>query len=200
VHIAKQGIDERFWCPQPIQPNVISSVGWESRDYETLLRAVEGLPLELEIAIGSVSSVKAADAAARLEKRGLPSNVRFVWPDTGGLREVYARSRFVVLPLHDVPYEAGSTSLLEAMAMEKAVILSRTHGGTDILRDGDQGLYVPPEDPAALRQAIESLVSDPDLARRMGRAGRALVEERYTLDGYVERLQRIISNVATANV
>jgi glycosyltransferase involved in cell wall biosynthesis len=55
---------------------------------------------------------------------------------------------------------------------------------------------VPPGDPTALREAIEFLTSHPDQADRMGRAGRALVEERYTLDGYVAELGRIIAAVA----
>jgi glycosyltransferase involved in cell wall biosynthesis len=197
LHIAKQGVDERFWRPQPItSENMIASVGWEARDYPTLLRAVQGLALETEIAIGSVGSVRAADAAATLKKNGIPPNVRFVWPTMRGLRDVYARARFVVIPLHDVPFEAGSTALLEAMAMEKAVVISRAHGGTDIVRDGQQGIYVPPGDPVALRNAIEFLDSNPDEAQRMGRAGRLLVEERYTLDGYVEVLSRVIRGVA----
>jgi glycosyltransferase involved in cell wall biosynthesis len=197
LHIAKQGIDEAFWRPQPLEvENLISSVGWQERDYPTLLQAVEGLPVDVELAIGSVGSVGAKEAAAELEQSGVPPNVRFVWPSTKGLRDVYARSRFVVIPLHDVPHEPGSTTLLEAMAMEKAVILSRAHGGTDILRDGEQGIYVPPGDPTALREAIEFLTSHPDEADRMGRAGRALVEERYTLDGYVAELGRIIAAVA----
>ncbi len=197
LHVAKHGIDERFWRPQPIATeNLICSVGWEQRDYETLLLAVDGLAVELHLAIGSVGSVGAKEAAARLQQRGVPTNVRFVWPSTDGLRELYARSQFVVIPIRDVPYEAGSTTLLEAMAMEKAVILSRARGGTDILRDREHGLYVPPGDPVALREAIQFLLANTDEARRMGRAGRTVLEERYTLDAYVRQLVRIIEDGA----
>ena len=72
--------------------------------------------------------------------------------------------------------------------MGKAVIVTRTRGQIDVIQDGVQGIYVPPRDPHALRAAIEYLLAHPEEAERMGRAGRALAEERHTLTGYVERL------------
>lgn len=76
--------------------------------------------------------------------------------------------------------------------MGKPLVVTRTRGQVDLLRDGVHGLYVEPGDPAALRTAVERLLADPDEAERMGRAGRRLVEERYTLDGYVQRLSELV--------
>jgi glycosyltransferase involved in cell wall biosynthesis len=108
------------------------------------------------------------------------------------LRQVYADSRFLVMPLFDVDFQAGVTAILEAMALERAVICSRTPGQTDVIVEGETGLYVPPGDVAALRQAIQRLLADPEEAERMGRAGRRVVEERMSLDRYVERLSAYV--------
>jgi glycosyltransferase involved in cell wall biosynthesis len=76
--------------------------------------------------------------------------------------------------------------------MGKAVVISRTRGQVDLIRDGEQGIYVPPGDPAALRAAITYLANHPEETERMGRAGRALVEERHTLDAYVAGLAAVV--------
>jgi glycosyltransferase involved in cell wall biosynthesis len=109
------------------------------------------------------------------------------------LRRLYARARFVVVPLHDVDFDAGVTTITEAMAMGKAVIVTRTRGQVDIVRDGENGLYVPPGDVGALRAAITRLLDDPAEADRMGRAGRALVESRHTLDGWVAAVAEVVA-------
>jgi glycosyltransferase involved in cell wall biosynthesis len=79
------------------------------------------------------------------------------------------------------------------MAMGRAVICTRTQGQTDVIVDGETGIYVPPHDPAALRSAIEHLLAHPDEAARMGRAGRQRVEELMTLEVYVRGLSRWVA-------
>ena len=106
---------------------------------------------------------------------------------------MYARARFVVVPLHDVDFDAGVTTITEAMAMGKAVIATRTRGQVDVIRDGENGRYVPPGDVAALRAAIQDLLDRPDQADRMGKAGRALVESRHTLDRWVADVAAVVA-------
>jgi glycosyltransferase involved in cell wall biosynthesis len=109
------------------------------------------------------------------------------------LRRLYSQARFVVVALHDVDFDAGVTTITEAMAMGKAVIVTRTRGQVDVVRDGESGLYVPPGDADALRAAIARLLNNPDEAERMGRAGRALVESRHTLDGWVTGIADVVT-------
>jgi glycosyltransferase involved in cell wall biosynthesis len=96
------------------------------------------------------------------------------------------------VPLEDTDFQAGITSILEAMAMAKAVVCSRTRGQTDVVIDEDNGLYVPPGDPDALRRAIERLVADPAEAQRLGANGRRWVELHADLDGYVAELAALV--------
>ena len=160
---------------------LICSVGLERRDYPTLMRAVRDLDVRAIIAAASPWS-KQADSTERTE---IPSNVTVRRFTQYELRQVYAESAFMVMPLYNVEFQAGVTAILEAMAMERAVICSRTAGQTDIIVEGETGLYVPPGDPQALRQAIAYLLNHPDEAQRMGRNGRRVVEERMSLERYV---------------
>jgi glycosyltransferase involved in cell wall biosynthesis len=76
------------------------------------------------------------------------------------------------------------TVILEAMAMGKAVICSRTRGQVDVIQEGVTGLYVPIGDAAALRAAILSLWNDPQRALQMGQNARAHVEKYHTLEKF----------------
>jgi glycosyltransferase involved in cell wall biosynthesis len=128
------------------------------------------------------------------QRRGaVPDRIRwYMQLKSPQLRNLYARSCFVVIPLHNVEFDAGYTTILEAMAMGKAVIVTRTRGQVDLVTEGEQGLYVDPANPAALRAAINRLLDSPEDAQRMGLAGRRLVEERYTLDGYIQQLADLV--------
>jgi glycosyltransferase involved in cell wall biosynthesis len=215
-----QPVDELFWRPAGAAPEGgICSVGWEARDYGTLVKAVSALPLRVHIAIGAQglsSSPMENDNShsqpgnfesiagkfthplyqlwrAEVLREGLPPNITIHNQlSQRALRDLYSRSRFVVVPLHQADFDAGVTTICEAMAMGKAVIITRTRAQVDVVREGVHGLYVPPGDPRALRQAIEYLLQRPEEAARMGRAGRDLVEAQHTLDQYVRRVAEIV--------
>ncbi len=197
LRLAFQPVDEHFWRPAPAATaNLICSVGVEARDYPTLLEAVRDLDVAVELGVASTKlSGPAAARTVGFTDETLPANVGLSNPSLQELRSLYSRSRFVVLPLRERDYDAGATVVTEAMAMGKAVILTRTRGQVDLVRDKEQGLYVPPGDPRALRAAIEYLLDHPDEAERMGQAGRALIEERHTLDAYVAHLAALIRGV-----
>ena len=99
------------------------------------------------------------------------------------------------MPLLENDFQAGVTALLEAMAMEKAIICSQTTGQTDVIVDGKNGLYVPPGNPAAMRDAIQHLLAHPEEAEQMGQNGRKLIEEEMSLDWYVKRLNGYVEEV-----
>jgi glycosyltransferase involved in cell wall biosynthesis len=108
------------------------------------------------------------------------------------LRALYARSRFVVIPLLPSDTDNGITVMTEAMAMGKPVICTRVDGQRDLLEDGVNGLFVPPGDARALRHAIEHLWSRPDECERMGREARRKIERHHSLDGFVAGVKRAV--------
>ena len=193
---ALQPADDRFWKPdgRPME-NLVCSVGSEQRDYATLVEAVRGVDVKTEIAVGGIvfrtGDIEAdlSPALRPLASADLPPNVEVRQQlDHQELRDMYARSRFVVVPTEDVDFDAGVTVIAEAMAMGKAVIVTRSRGQRDLIREGETGLHVPPGDPRALREAIERLLGDPAAAERMGRAARAFAEQHLRLDDWVAKV------------
>jgi glycosyltransferase involved in cell wall biosynthesis len=71
-------------------------------------------------------------------------------------------------------------SLMEAAACGRPLIATDVPGCREIARPGVTGLLVPPDDPAALANAIETLMNDPDMRLRFGRAGRQLVVDEFS--------------------
>ncbi len=173
----------------PVSPHpLICSAGLEFRDYPTLVEAVRGLPVQVVIAAASPWSKR---QPARLDAV-LPDNVTIRAFSQYDLRHLYALSQIVVMPLEPVNFQAGVTAILEAMAMGKSVICTRTPGQTDVIDDGRTGRYVPPGDPTALRAAIVDLLDHPAEAEAMGRRARQKVEERFNLEHYVRRLTPLV--------
>jgi glycosyltransferase involved in cell wall biosynthesis len=152
------------------------------------MQAVDGLDVEVVIAAASLWS-KRADTTTGHD---IPSNVTVRRFSQYDLRQLYADSLFVVMPLYEVNFQAGVTAILEAMAMQRAVICSRTLGQTDVIIEAETGLYVPPCDPQALRAAIEHLLDHTAEAEQLGRSGRQRIEQEMSLERYVARLKAFI--------
>jgi glycosyltransferase involved in cell wall biosynthesis len=192
-------VDAEFWRPEHVEAAtrhrpMICAVGQELRDYPTLAEAVRGVDVDVMIAAASPWS-KRADSSAGLD---LPANVEAHGFNLFDLRQLYADASFVVVPLQETDFQAGITSILEAMSMGKAVICTRTTGQVDTIVDRENGLYVPPGDAAVLRAAIEELLADPGTAARLGAAGQRWVREHADIDGYAKRLGEVVAPLRAA--
>ena len=114
-----------------------------------------------------------ADTAA-----GGRDGLRFAgWLDRPRLAGMLAGARSLWLP--SVWAEPFGIVGLEALAMGVPVIASRTGGVTDWLVDGHNGLLVEPGSASELARAADRLAGDAALARRLGRAGRQMVERKF---------------------
>ena len=169
----------------PAPTDMISAVGREMRDYATLIEAIRDWNVPCHIAAKVDVGKKDPWMTDIPDPARLPSQVTFGTKPYPELRALYARSRFVVLPLYPTDTDNGVTAMTEAMAMGKAVICTRVDGQRDVLEDGVNGIFVPPRDPGALRRAIEHLWSHPEECERMGREGRQRVERFHTLEGFI---------------
>jgi glycosyltransferase involved in cell wall biosynthesis len=94
----------------------------------------------------------------------------------------------LVLPSH---YEPFGRALVEAMAAGKPVVGTRVGGIPEIIESGITGLLVTPGSPDELAQAMIKILQDPDLARRMGAAGRERARTRFSPGRYVTEIQKI---------
>lgn len=187
--------DDRFYRPlaAPVNPNQICSAGLEWRDYPSLIEAVADMP-ELSVKLAAASPWSKHED--QTSGRTLPPNVDARRYDYDGLRALYAESSFVVVPLRETDFQAGVTTILEAMAMGKAVIATRTTGQTDVITDGENGLVVAPGDVAGWRLAIMRLRNDAGLRERLGRNARRWVEENAALDRWAACLAEAVSQSA----
>ena len=190
VYLVRHYVDQMFYRPQEAEVDMISAVGAEMRDYATLVNALKGTDLRCHIA---TDHVRIPGAVRLIGDKRVP--ISEIVPETDAqvtsgrmslpeLRKLYARSRFVVVPLVPSDSDNGVTVILEAMAMGKPVICSRTRGQVDVIQDGVTGLYVPVGDAEALRAAMLSLWNDPARAQEMGRRARAYVQEHHTLEQF----------------
>jgi glycosyltransferase involved in cell wall biosynthesis len=93
------------------------------------------------------------------------------------LAPFYERAAIVAVPSHR---EGFGVACAEAMAHGRPVVASAVGGLLDLVVDGETGLLVPPRDVAALRAALERLLGDADLRRRLGEAGRERIREHFT--------------------
>jgi glycosyltransferase involved in cell wall biosynthesis len=100
------------------------------------------------------------------------------------VRPLYELLELALLPSRS---EGLSQALLEAMALGKPVVASSATGNLDVVTDGVDGLLVPPRNPMAWATAIESLLTQPDLARRLGQAARTTARHRFSLAHTIER-------------
>jgi glycosyltransferase involved in cell wall biosynthesis len=98
------------------------------------------------------------------------------------LERLYAGSAIVAVPSRR---EGFGVTCLEAMAHAKPVVASAVGGLRDLVVDGETGLLVPPRDPRALRRALERLLGDADVRRRLGEAGRERARARFSWDTVV---------------
>jgi len=144
-------------------------------------RALAELPgLRLDIA-GRGPLAPGLKALAR--ELGIAGSVRFLGQVVPPQRAIEDVSVVVVPSLG----EGFGMVALEAMERGRPVIATRIGGLEDIVRDGETGILVPLTDVDALTTAILRLARDPDLAARMGRAGRARMIERFPEHRCTER-------------
>ena len=116
---------------------------------------------------------------------GLADRVQFLG-QRGDLPRLYAAADLVVL---GSVVEGMPLVLLEAQAAGRPIVATRVGGVAEAVADGRSGLLVPPHDPAALAEAIRTLVEDPGRRVRMGLAGQALARERFSIQAHARALQ-----------
>lgn len=185
-------LDQEFYRPIACaEEEFVLSVGMESRDYDLLQRVASALPYRFQVIASGWSPNAGFAAAAGIQDSGNITIERGV--SAARLRHLYASARFVVVPLKSVSYAAGVTTILEAMAMGKAVVTTDSPGIRDYIVDGVSAQVAPCGDSNALRSAIERLWGDPAALQAAGRHNRGWIEQKLNMDRYVASVHELLA-------
>ncbi|MEP7118003.1 MAG: glycosyltransferase family 4 protein [Acidobacteriota bacterium] len=149
------------------------SAGRSFRDYDTLLDAWEGLDVPLWVV--GYKGARPAPQNVTI-KREIP---------LADLTTLIAGAGIVVVPLEERRISIGQSVILQAMAMGKAVVVTRVDGTVDYVEHMKTGLLVPPRDPAALREAVRLLSSDVTLRRRLAAAALEQIKTAHLVSHYM---------------
>lgn len=190
--------DEFMISPEETVIGISSRFGKE-KDHETFFKAAKlvledpqcaGLRFRFLVAGAAVFDSDKWREAALLDITkglGITDKVKFI-----GFRqdmpEVYAAMDIFVLTSLAEP--CGRV-LFEAMAMGKPVVATDSGGTPEIVVDKETGILIPPADPRALAQALIFLARNKDSARKMGEAGRKLIERRFTIMENVRQTESV---------
>ncbi|MFH1502100.1 MAG: glycosyltransferase [Candidatus Eisenbacteria bacterium] len=91
--------------------------------------------------------------------------------------------------------EGLSGAVRESLAAGKPVVATDVGGNRELVRDGETGLLIPPDDPDALAGAILRLIRDPAFARTLAERGSAFVRENLTVDRMVDETARLYEEI-----
>jgi glycosyltransferase involved in cell wall biosynthesis len=122
-----------------------------------------------------------------IDKLGLADRFSF----EGGVTDLpsfLAGADIFVLPSRS---EGFSNALIEAMAASLPVVATKVGGNPEAVKDGVTGLLVSPEDPGALADALQELLSDSERSWAMGTAGRRLAIDEFSNDRVIHQLAEI---------
>ncbi|MDO3431755.1 glycosyltransferase [Rhizobium sp. CBN3] len=179
----------------PADPAFILSVGRavEKKGYDVLLRALALLPADLHWRMehigggGELATLKAL--AAELGLSG-----RIVWKGAMAQEDVldhYRRADLFALACRIAANgdRDGLPNVLVEASSQRLVCISTTVSGVpELLTDGENGLVVPPEDPALLARALEAAIRDPALRQRLGDAAERRVREEFDYHSSIRQL------------
>jgi glycosyltransferase involved in cell wall biosynthesis len=185
------GVDVHSFRPLPNgEPDTdVVSVGADPRrDFGLLLDLAARRP-ELSFRI-----VASADHARSLG--ALPANVTLETDlPLGAVRTRYAQARVIALPVRDNSYSGATTTLLQAMAMGKPVVVSRTAAIEEGygLEDGVNCRLVEPGDGEAFERAVLEVLTGAGAAASLGTRARETVERSLSWERYTDALWQVLA-------
>lgn len=194
--IRGSGVDPDVFCPAEApagRPLVVlpARLLWDKGvaefvDAAAILKA-RGVEAEFAL-VGDPDPHNPASVAEEDLAAWRASGVVEVWGRSEDMPEVFRRAHIACLPSYR---EGLPRALLEAAASGLPIVTTDVPGCRDVVRDGYNGYLVPPREPAALADALEKLIASPGERALMGRRGRALVLEQFTLDRVVSETLKL---------
>ena len=196
VEFVAFGVDAEHFRPDrsAVAVDDVVSVGADPRrDFPLLVELARRLPSRSFRMVASTDNARALGA--------LPANVELETDiPFARVRECLLGGRVVVLPVRENSYSGATTTLLQAMACAKPVVVTRTAAIARgyHLEDEVNCRLVPPGDLARLEQAVTGVFDDDGRADALGRNARETVERHLTWSTYTNELGRLLAEAAAA--
>jgi glycosyltransferase involved in cell wall biosynthesis len=183
VQAVRQQVDSDFYRPdaEPDKSIDVLVVGDDAgRDHKTILEATSGLGASIWI---RSSSIPQAMIAGRDDITLMSARLSDL-----DYRALYDKAKVVVIAVNETLNPSGITTLLEAMAMGSAVVVTKSRHLVDYIEDGQTCLAVPAGNSADMRQAIVTLLSDQPTRQRLGRAAREFMRSECSMEAFWDRV------------
>lgn len=191
----EQPTDISFFKPGAISRNkrrpLIASGGLEKRDYCTLAKATHDLDLDVRICAVSPN----ATSSKRAFPEVLPDNMSCHAYDWVDLLQLYRDCDLAVVSLFQNNYQAGLTTMFEALACRRPVVITRSPGIIQELIDSGIVIGVNPEDHEDLRQVIIKLLNNPKQAEIQAERGYKLMLQKYNHYRYIKGFVKQITSL-----
>jgi glycosyltransferase involved in cell wall biosynthesis len=134
-----------------------------------------------------------------VHQAGLTDYVSFLgWVPPEEMPELLRR--FDVLLLPSIWPEPFSRVVLEGMISGLVVVATPTGGTSEIVSDGENGLLFTPGNPDELARKIARLVDDSESRRKLAKAGRQTVTERFTVTKMMDAMESFLQDVAGVSI
>ena len=111
------------------------------------------------------------------------------------LIRIYQKASIFILPSF---WEAFPVTILEALSFETPVITTPVGGNPEVIRNFENGILVPINNPLKLAEAINFMLDNKDNINKMGRKGRELVTKNFSVEVVAKRLRRIYQRIISA--
>ncbi|HLO83778.1 MAG TPA: glycosyltransferase [Nostocaceae cyanobacterium] len=188
------------------EQRIFVSAGNESRDYNTLVQAFSGVDCPLQIYCSSKSAPTVASISSNIKiQYSQRETLALAWKALSWeeLLSEYAKAFAIAIPLYIPPHRVdttplyGLTSLLDAMAMAKPVIMTKHRQANIDIEKEKIGLWVEPGDIKGWQQAASYLLEHSEEAQEMGKRARKLAEQKYNLENFSLQLATALKSVST---
>jgi len=201
IEVVHNGVDRDRFRAEPFPPEqalpTVAFVGAlsERKGLDVLLEAFahvqHGLPAAQLVVAGGATAARKRYLQASMKRLGL-TNVEFLG-ELDDVSSVFGRANVIALPALLDPFPLA---VLEAMAMGRAVVGTRSGGMGEQVADGVTGTLVPPGDAVALGRALLRYLEDRAAAQRAGALGAERVAEHFTLEKTISSFAELLGDVA----
>jgi glycosyltransferase involved in cell wall biosynthesis len=168
------------------QGDYACAIGSQARDYAALADAMKRLPHRRLVLVATRGSLHGIDVPSNVTVR---SDIPFM-----DAMNILVHSQFMVLPLRDSEVPCGHVTLVSAMHLGKAILVTDSLGVADYVQPGVNGLTVAPRDARKLAEQIDLMFEERDAAARMGAAGKRFASEHCSEQKTIDYFARYLKD------